>query len=50
MTEQQIADFVIASRREQGLADHVTADGPFEAAAAILANATETAVADERAA
>ena len=36
MTEQQIADFVIASRRAQGLADHVKADEPFEAVAAIL--------------
>ncbi len=46
MTEQQIADFVIASRREQGLADRIESDEPFSAVAAILANAA----ADERAA
>ncbi len=46
MTEQQIADFVIASRREQGLADRIESDEPFSAVAAILGNAAD----DERAA
>jgi len=40
VTEQQTTDFVIASRRAQGLPDHVTADEPFEAVAAILASAS----------
>ena len=44
MDEQQIVDFVTASRREQGLSDRIESAEPFEAVAAILANAAETAV------
>ncbi len=38
MTEHELAAFVLASRRAQGLADHVTAAEPFELVAAILAS------------
>ncbi len=39
MDEQFVHDFVIASRRAQGLSDHVEADAPFDAVATILAAA-----------
>ncbi len=39
MDEQFVHDFVVASRREQGLPDHVEDAGPFDAVATILSAA-----------
>ncbi len=39
MDEQFVRDFVIASRRAQGLVDHVEDREPFERVAAILTTA-----------